>query len=117
MADVVPSSLTRVEKIDWKISRPGWEWLVLFCASCHKEGGRVLKCDVPNASEFAFWLCDDCAQKWSLDGTYLVPDEIFFQKVREAMLEREGRELTLYELYEAEKDPTHYLSKLLKDRK
>ena len=71
------------------MSRPGFEWMYLFCANCGKDGGRVLKADIPNANEFAFYLCDDCAEKHGkIDGAYMVPDEVFYAKVREAMAER-----------------------------
>lgn len=114
----LPNSLTRDPKVDWTISRPGFEWLYIFCASCGKDGGRVLKTDIPNANEFAFYLCDDCAQKHGkIDGCYMVPDEVFFAKVREAMVERHGRVLNTEETLIEIDNTDSYLLKLVQDRK
>ena len=48
---------------------------------------------------FAFYLCNKCAEKWApLAGTMAMPDEVFWQKVKEEQLARYGRVLTPYEL-------------------
>ena len=115
--DVLPNSLTKQPKVDATMSVNGMEWLFLYCASCGKDGGRVLKTDVPNREEFAFYLCEACNNKYGeLAGTTAIPDELFFAKVREAQLEREGRELRTHEIVEALQDSGHYLSQLIRDR-
>ncbi len=114
---LLPNSIPRSAKVDWSISDPGREWLFLFCASCGADGGRVLRTDIPNREEFAFYLCNSCAEKHgTIDGAYFVPDEVFFQKVREAQIEKEGRELTVNEITEALQNSDHYLAKLVHDR-
>jgi hypothetical protein len=114
----LPNSIPRSKKVDYSMSSPGREWLYLFCASCGADGGRVLATDVPNREEFAFYLCNDCAGKHgAIDGTYTVPDEVFFQKVREASIERRGRELQPHEILVELDDPHSFLTKLVKDRK
>lgn len=115
--NILPNSLTKNPKVDASISGNGMEWLYLFCASCGADGGRVLKTDIPNREEFAFYLCDPCATKYGkIDGTYMVPDEVFFSRVKEAMLERCGRELKPTEVLVVLDDPNSFLSKLAKDR-
>ena len=114
---LLPNSIPRSAKVDNSISSPGREWLFLYCASCGADGGRVLKTDVPNREEFAFYLCDPCAAKHGrIDGTYMVPDEVFFEKVREASIERRGHELAPREMLIELDDPNGFLTKLLKDR-
>lgn len=95
----------------------GMGWIPIFCANCGAPGGMVPEenCD------FAFYLCDEkqrnCVAKWSdLANTYLVPDAVFFEKVREAQLEKYGRDLTPEELVLALKEETNPLAKLAKDR-
>jgi hypothetical protein len=115
--DVLPNSLPREKKVDLSMSRPGLEWLFIYCASCGADGGRVLKTDVPNREEFAFYLCDTCAPKYgAIAGTWAEPDALFWQKVKEAQLEREGRELTAVEVLKELDDPNSYLNKLVRDR-
>ena len=66
---------------------------------------------------FAFYLCAPCAEVWSpMAGTMLVPDEVFWQRVKDEQIAREGRELTADEVRIALTDPNHYLSMLAKDR-
>ena len=77
----------------------------------------MLKTDVPNREEFAFYLCQPCADKYgSVAGTWAEPDALFWQKVKEAQWEREGRELTPREILEKLDDPHSYLNKLVGDR-
>lgn len=116
---MLPSSLTRSPKVDPTMSAFGREWLYLYCASCGKDGGRVLKTDVPNKEEFAFYLCDPCGAKYgNIQGTYAVPDEVFFEKVKQAALERklQPQDLTEQTIVILLDDPESWLSKLAKDR-
>lgn len=115
--DTLPNSLTREKKIDNSLSKNDQEWLFLYCASCGTDGGRVLKTDVPNREEFAFYLCEPCAQKYgSLPLHTMVPDNIFWTQVREAQLERYKRELTPREIILALDDPESDMSKLARSR-
>jgi len=117
MLNVLPNSLTRDKKVDASMSVPGREWLFLSCASCGTDMGRVLKTDVPNREEFAFALCDPCAQRYGgIAGTWVEPDAVFWQKVKEAQIEREGRELTAAEVLARLDDPNSYLNQLARDR-
>lgn len=66
---------------------------------------------------FAFYLCKKCAETHGdLAHTYTMPDEVFFQKVSEAQLDRYGRLLGPAEILKALEDASHPLAKLAKDR-
>jgi hypothetical protein len=108
---VLPSSLARVAR-DVVFDKNGTPWVPCYCANCGDPGGRVPECELA----WAFYLCDECAERWSPQvGTLAVPMEVFFEAVRQEQLEREGRELTALEVIHALEDPNHYLSKLAKE--
>ena len=87
-------------------------WVPIFCANCGAAGGYVPE----ENCTFAFYLCNACAEKWSpLAGTMAVPDEVFWQKVKEAQIEKYGRELTAPEVEAALKDGDSILARLAKD--
>jgi hypothetical protein len=95
----------------------GMKWIPIFCANCGCDGGQVLETDWERVNNWAFYLCEACAEKWSpLVDHALAPDELFWKKVREAQIEAFGRELTDIEIIEALKDDSHVLSTLAKDR-
>jgi hypothetical protein len=94
------------------VSHLGRNWEPGFCANCGKPGGYF-----DTASNFAFYLCVPCSEKLPpIEGTYMVPDEVFFQKALEEQAEKYGRELTGPELVEVLKDDSNSLTKLCKDR-
>lgn len=114
--DFLPNCLAKTEKTDWSISRPGWEWSYLFCGSCGADGGRVLKTYLPK--EFAYYICEGCLAKYgTVVGTYVEPDEVFRQKVVEAMQENYGHVLTESEILYELGDPSSTISKLEKEGK
>ena len=88
-------------------------WVPIYCANCGVSGGAVPE----DTCNFAFYLCESCADKLPpIDGTYVEPDIVFWEKVRQAQLEEYGRELTNDEIIEALKDGNHMLSKLCRER-
>lgn len=118
-SNVLPNSRmrnpTQVTKSTWGPYR--LNMVPIFCANCGADGGAVPE----ESSDFAFYLCDErannCAAKWApLTNTYMIPDEVFWKKVKEAQIEKYGRELEAFEIVEALKDDTHILSKLAKER-
>lgn len=112
--DLLPNCLARESKVDWSMSSPGWEWEYLFCGSCGTDGGRVLKTYLPK--EFAYYICEDCLEKYGhVVGTYVEPDEIFRQKVVQAMQEEYGGTLTEAQILDELKDPSSVISKLEKE--
>lgn len=69
-------------------------WVRVFCANCGIPYGLV-----PEAScTFACWLCDPCAEAWGVEfGAALMPEEVFWKKVHEEMVDKHGRILTVEE--------------------
>jgi hypothetical protein len=87
-------------------------WVPIFCANCGKANGYVPEENMRHV----FWLCDQC-EKWASEaGLMAVPDEVFWQQVREEQLEKYGRLLSPSELITAAESTTTPLSKLLRDR-
>jgi len=87
----------------------------VFCANCGCQSPYYASETIP----YAFWLCEDrtgqrdCSAKWQhLVGLLPIPDEVFFELVKQASIEHDGRELTAAEQAEALKSSDHYLSKL-----
>ena len=88
-------------------------WEPIFCANCGKDGGFV----PAENKQFAFYLCDPCAEKWSpLVDTYMIPDEVFWRKVEQAQLEKYQRILSQEEIALLLTDERSTLSRLAKDR-
>lgn len=93
------------------------ELIPIFCANCGADGGAILQTDFERVKNWAFYLCDPCAEKWSpLVDQAIVPDELFWSAVREASVELYGRELAIEEQVEVLKDENAPLTRLAKDR-
>jgi hypothetical protein len=114
--DLLPDSRLKDNKGALRLpfaNRMPMNWVPIFCANCGAPGGWVPE----DTTTFAFYLCNPCAEKWSpLAGTMAVPDEVFWQKVRDAEMEQYGRVLSTPEVIEALNDPESVLSKLAKER-
>jgi hypothetical protein len=88
-------------------------WVPIFCANCGCDGGYVPE----ENCNFAFYLCMPCAERLGpISNTYIEPDAVFWEKVKQEQLERYRRELTAQELAEILKDDAHPLTRLAKDR-
>lgn len=88
-------------------------WVPIFCANCGSDGGLVPE----ENCNFAFYLCINCEEKHgNIEGTLMVPDDVFWATVRAEQQEQFGRELTAPELVEVLKDDSTTLAKLAKDR-
>lgn len=109
--NLLPTSLPRETK--GVVFRQGVAWKPIFCASCGGDGGLV-----PEAHcDFAFYLCQGCADKYgNIAGYMMTPDEVFWEKVKQAQLEEYGRELFPEEVVEALKDENSIIAKLAKDK-
>lgn len=115
--DYFPNCIPRDRK---NVRRLGYmNWVPIFCANCGADGGMVPDPDdVGISGDFAFYLCQPCSEKWSpLTSTYLCPDEVFWDKVKKAQLEKYGRELTGPEVANELKDGDSMLSKLARERR
>jgi hypothetical protein len=112
--ELMPSSLPIVSR--QVVFRGAIPHVQVFCASC-ACGGPFIPEVMREQKVFVCYLCEPCAEKWSpMLDTLLVPDEVFWARVKAEQLEREGRELTPLEIYEALKNSDHYLSKLARSR-
>lgn len=109
--DLLPDSRARETKN--RIFTPFGCWIPVFCANCGKDGGS---CPEDNMT-FLFYLCGDCAKKYGeIAGTMMMPDEVYFEKLRQEQMATYGRYLTQEEIaaiYEADDSP---LAKLLKEQ-
>lgn len=112
--NILPSSIPMHRKMDSSLSAPGLNWIYIFCASCGADGGRVLE----NEYDFAFYLCNDCAEKYGkIDGAYMEPDAVFWEKLKNAQMEKYGRELSPHELQVELEEQGSVISKLAKEKK
>ncbi len=110
-AEILPSSVPRETKN--VVFREGVPWIPIFCANCSCDGGWIPE----ETKDFAFYLCVPCADKWEpLTGTMLVPDEVFWDKVNAAQIEKYGRILEPHEQIEELKIGDSMLSKLARER-
>jgi|FreactTroBogLake_1042271.scaffolds.fasta_scaffold19252_3 hypothetical protein len=92
----------------------GLNWTPIYCANCGADGGLVPE----DNCNFAFYLCNSCAEKWSpVEGTYMVPDEVFWQRLLEEQMNTFGRVLTDDEMHTELQNENSVLFKLGKDRK
>jgi hypothetical protein len=96
----------------------GMNFVPIFCANCGAPGGFVPEENMT----FAFYLCDvrqnGCYEKHGVAAHFLaIPDRVFWQKVKEAQIERYGRELTSKEVIQYLADPNSLMSVLAKSRK
>jgi hypothetical protein len=67
----------------------------IYCISCGKSAGMVPE----DIISWCSWLCDKCSDQWGNQASlHKCPDSVFWQRVKEEMLERYGRELTQAEL-------------------
>ena len=97
MSDVLPNSLATIRR--GVVMRNGKPWVPIFCANCGADGGFVPEASVAEETGFAFYLCNPCGEKWApIAGLMMVPDEVFWEKLREVQLEKFGRLLENDEL-------------------
>ena len=114
-ANILPDSRTRTIATPKGAVNRGVMGFIqpIFCASCGADGGTVMEenCD------FAFWLCTPCFEKYGeLTNLYVMPDEVFFERVKQAQLEKYGRVLTADETRASLADPESLESRLARDR-
>lgn len=116
-ADTLPNCIARNPVGRRWIARVGW-CVPVYCANCGVLGGYVPESAV--SKEFAFYLCENgplnCEKLGAIAGVTMVPDEVFWQKAKEAQIEKFGRVLTPEETAEALKDEHHILTKLTRER-
>jgi hypothetical protein len=117
MADLLPDCRLKSPKHVMRGYFPGVgviNWVPVYCANCGKLGKM---CPEENMT-FMFWMCDPCYEKCgNITGAMMVPDEVYFEKVKQAQLEKYGRILSPPEIVNELSDESSMLSKLAKDRR
>jgi len=108
--DILPDSRCRESK--GNVVQNGETFVRIFCANCGADGGGVPE----EHTTFAFYLCNDCVDKHGPPaGLMAVPDEVFWARVQEAMIEEHGRLLSNEETAIVLDDPNSKLSKLARE--
>jgi hypothetical protein len=107
--DLLPDSRPRVSRGGVR-GPDGKTRIPVYCANCGKQWGMVPEEHIT----FAFVLCDPCAATHGdIAHTYKEPDDVFWERIRNASLEHLGDEpLSLDELTKQLADPSSDFSKL-----
>lgn len=109
---ILPDSRARETK--GRIFTPMGTWIPIFCANCGADGGS---CPEENMN-FMFYLCNECFKKYGqIAGTMVMPDEVFFERMRQQQLESYGRYLTEQEVAAVVEADASPLAKLIKSRR
>jgi hypothetical protein len=108
--NILPDSRARVVRN--RVNVHGTIYIPIFCANCGADGGGVPE----EHMTYAFYLCTPCCEKWGhIAGTYVEPDAVFHEKVRQAQLEKYGRQLDEAEIMQALEDESGPLAKLARE--
>ena len=107
--DILPDC--RAKDTKDRIFTPVGAWIPVFCANCGVCGGS---CPEENMT-FIFYLCKKCAETHGkIPEHYLMPDEVFFEKLKQEQLASHGRFLTQAELAAVVEADASPLATLLK---
>jgi hypothetical protein len=89
-------------------------WLVkVFCFNCGRRAGWVT--EGTNVRHIAV-LCDGCGVTYGAEGaTYVPPDRVYFDNLKEAQLESYGRILSVSEVASAAAEKHGPLAALARD--
>ena len=108
--DVLPDSRARETKA--RVFTPMGVWIPVFCANCGADGGMVPEENM----NFVFYLCAKCAETHGkIAGMMMMPDEVFFERLKQEQLASYGRFLTQAELAAVVEADASPLAKLLKE--
>ncbi len=92
---LVDSRTTTVFTPRGAVPGPGGYWVPIFCASCGRDGGLVPQENMT----FVSWLCNPCFAIYGPQTVLMVmPDQVFWEKVKQEQLEKYGRLLSSEEL-------------------
>jgi hypothetical protein len=111
---ILPDSRARERKgiVRGNAGLGSMNWTPVFCANCGKPYGYVPE----EHCNFTCWLCDPCSDKWGTQfGLALMPDEVFWRKVEQEMLDQYRRILTEEELQKLAQMSCNPLSTLLRE--
>lgn len=109
MTNILPDS--RAKETKGRIFTPGGTWIPVFCANCGHHGGS---CPEENMT-FMFYLCNNCASTHgAIAGTMMMPDEVFFERLKQEQMASYGRYLTELELAKIVEEGASPLATLIK---
>jgi len=110
--DLLPDS--RAKETKNRVFTPMGAFIPIFCANCGAPGGH---CPEENMN-FLFYLCNKCAETHgAIAGVMLMPDEVFFEKVKQEQMAAYGRYLSERELLAVVEADASPLATLLKQRR
>lgn len=110
--DILPDSRARETK--GRVFTPCGTYIPVFCANCGADGGYVTEESITHF----FYLCNSCVGKYGpIAATMTIPDEVFFQQMKELQLATYGRILTDEELVAIVEANASPLATLLKGRR
>jgi hypothetical protein len=108
--DILPDS--RAKETKARIFTQIGTWIPVFCANCGADGGSVPEENM----NFVFYLCAKCAETYGqIAGHMMMPDEVFFERLKQEQLAAHGRYLTQLELAKVVEEDASPLAKLLKE--
>lgn len=115
MKDILPDCRLHVDHTPrGMIQGPGGMWLPVFCGNCGADGGM---CPEQNMT-FLFYLCKKCAETYGeIAGTMLMPDEVFFEKLKQEQMAAFGHYLNQQEIAAVVEEDASPLAKLFKEGK
>lgn len=95
MSDVILLPDSRAKETKNRVFTPTGTWIPIFCANCGCDGGLVPEENMT----FVFYQCQKCSETCGeLTGHYKMPDEVFFEKLKQEQLAAFGRYLTPEEI-------------------
>ena len=110
MADILPDSRPRTAR--GIVNVRGTNYVPIYCANCGAPGGGVPE----KHMTFCFYLCTKCCETHGhVAGTMAVPEEIFWEKVKQAQVEEYGRLLSNEEVVKAIDDSSSPFAKLVRE--
>src|SRR6185295_9971847 len=111
MPEILPDSRARETK--GRIFSTCGSWVPVFCANCGVRGGS---CPEENMT-FLFYICPKCFERYgAITGTMVMPDEVFFEKLKQEQLASHGRFLDEKELVQVVQEDASPLATLIKGR-
>lgn len=106
--NILPDS--RAKEVRGRVFRGSQAWVPVFCANCGADGGM---CPEENMT-FLFYICRKCSETYGeIVGTMMMPDEVFFEKIKQEQLASHGRFLTPDEVEAEVQEGASPLAKLL----
>ena len=92
---------------------PVGAYVPVYCANCGADGGMC-----PEENTFMFYLCNPCfARLGPITGVLMMPDEVFWEKVKQEQMAAYGRYLTNEELAAVVEADASPLATLINGRK